>query len=336
MVGCLLLQSAVADSQGLHFSQFMQTPLLTNPANTGFIPDGDYRVGTNYRNQWASLTAFPYKTMSVFGDVQLLHNNEQTGWLGAGGLLLHDVAGIGVLTSTKVYGSLAYHQMINNGSLVSLGFNVGWANKRINTTDLTFPSQWNGQFFDGHQTTLAPVFEATNSSYLDLQTGVNYAYFPNSNTYLNVGFSALHLNRPWETFWSSQSGVDNRIATRYTVFLNGSFKVNNRLIVHPNLYFSKQTTAWEWVSGLAASYDASGTGDYVLSAGVYYRYGESLIPTLGLGVKDLLFNFSYDLTVSTLQNYNSRRGAFEFSLIKQGITGAYQGNRQQSLCPSFR
>ena len=40
-----------ASTQDLHFSQFMNSPLLTNPANTGFIPDGDYRLGVNYRNQ---------------------------------------------------------------------------------------------------------------------------------------------------------------------------------------------------------------------------------------------------------------------------------------------
>ena len=41
----------------------------------------------------------------------------ETGWLGLGGVILHDVAGSGNLTSTKLYGSVAYHQMINAGSL---------------------------------------------------------------------------------------------------------------------------------------------------------------------------------------------------------------------------
>ena len=31
-------------AQDLHFSQFFNNPLLTNPANTGFIPDADYRL----------------------------------------------------------------------------------------------------------------------------------------------------------------------------------------------------------------------------------------------------------------------------------------------------
>ena len=32
-------------AQDLHFSQFFNSPLTTNPANTGFIPDADYRIG---------------------------------------------------------------------------------------------------------------------------------------------------------------------------------------------------------------------------------------------------------------------------------------------------
>src|ERR671917_454749 len=54
-------------SQDLHFSQWFNSPLTTNPANTGFIPDADYRVGANYRNQWSSVMTVPYKTMSAYG-----------------------------------------------------------------------------------------------------------------------------------------------------------------------------------------------------------------------------------------------------------------------------
>jgi hypothetical protein len=57
--------------------------------------------------------------MSAFGDAQLMQNQDNTGWLGVGGVILRDVAGSGNLTSTKIYGSIAYHQMINAGSLVS-------------------------------------------------------------------------------------------------------------------------------------------------------------------------------------------------------------------------
>ncbi|HEY8915865.1 MAG TPA: type IX secretion system membrane protein PorP/SprF, partial [Chitinophaga sp.] len=56
VAGLVLLFAALqGTAQDLHFSQFFNSPLTTNPANTGFIPDGNYRVGINYRNQWASI-----------------------------------------------------------------------------------------------------------------------------------------------------------------------------------------------------------------------------------------------------------------------------------------
>src|SRR6476660_596977 len=82
-------------AQDLHFSQYFNSPLRVNPANTGFAPDVDYRVGLNYRNQWASITPNPYKTMNIWGDIQLFNNRFDNGWVGLGGSLLRDQAGSG-------------------------------------------------------------------------------------------------------------------------------------------------------------------------------------------------------------------------------------------------
>src|SRR6478672_2220111 len=126
-----LMFGMAAQAQDLHFSQFMNSPLLTNPANTGFIPDGDYRLVVNFRNQWSSIMTVPYKTMSAFGDAQIMKDRFENGWIGLGGVILKDVAGSGNLTSTKIYGSIAYHQMMGYSSLLSLGFNAGYASKQI-------------------------------------------------------------------------------------------------------------------------------------------------------------------------------------------------------------
>ena len=131
-------------------------------------------------------------------------NEAATGWLGLGGLILRDVAGSGNLTSTRVYGSIAYHQMVDEGSLVSLGFNVGWNNKSINVNNLKFPDQFDGQFFDSKLPT-AVAFDNNNINYLDIQVGGNYAYFPTNQVYLNAGFSVHHVNRPRESFFTAAS-----------------------------------------------------------------------------------------------------------------------------------
>jgi type IX secretion system PorP/SprF family membrane protein len=321
-------------AQDLHFSQFMNSPLTTNPANTGFIPDGDYRLGINYRNQWSTLMSVPYKTMSAFGDVQLMKDRFENGWIGAGGVILKDVAGSGNLTSTKVYGSVAYHQMLGYSSLLSLGFNVGYANKQINTANLKFPDQFDGKFFDSKLPT-SVMLSRNNIGYLDMQVGMNFAYFPTENVYVNAGYSAHHVNSPSESFFDN-SETDNHVPLRSIGFLNGSIKLNDQWIINPNAYFTTQAKSYEGVIGLNAHYNLSGDGENVLIAGMYYRYNESIIPLIGLGYKDFIFSFTYDATMTSLKTYNGSRGAFEFSLVRQGVFDKFNGNRRQTICPSFK
>ena len=330
---CGLVMVTTSHAQDLHFSQFFNSPLTTNPANTGFIPDGDYRLGVNFRNQWSSIMSVPYKTMSAFGDMQIMKDRFENGWLGLGAVILRDVAGSGNLTSTKIYGSLAYHQMLGYASLLSLGFNLGYANKQINVANLKFPDQFDGKFFDNKLPT-SVFLDNNNIGYFDMQVGMNYAYFPTENVYVNSGFSVHHVNRPRESFFDSDNNFDNRIPMRYIGFLNGSFKLNNQVILNPNIYYTRQATASELVAGVNAHYNLSGDGEYLLIGGAYYRWNESIIPMVGLGYKDYAFTFSYDVTTSSLSQYNSHRGAFEFSLIKQGSISP--GGQKVTPCPSFK
>jgi type IX secretion system PorP/SprF family membrane protein len=323
-------------AQDLHFSQWFNSPLTTNPANTGFIPDADYRLGANYRNQWSSVMEEPYKTMSIFGDAQVFRNRIQSGWLGLGGVIMHDVAGAGDLTTTEVYGSVAYHQMIAYSSLITLGFNTGWVNKRINSSALKFPDQFDGEFFDNTLPT-SVVINEPNVNYFDLQVGMNYAYFPNTKTYLNAGFSVQHINTPKESFFSvDPTGFSSQIPRRYIGFLNASFKTSDQVIINPMAYYTNQAGAAEAVAGFNIQYNLSGDGDNQLIAGLYYRVGDAIIPMIGFIYKNIHLMFSYDVTASSLSQYNGSRGAWEFSLIQDGLYSQYNGDQHQTMCPNFK
>jgi type IX secretion system PorP/SprF family membrane protein len=327
-------------AQDLHFSQWFNSPLTTNPANTGFIPDADYRLGANYRNQWSSIMSVPYKTMSIWGDAQVFRDRIESGWLGLGGVILRDVAGSGSLASTKVYGSVAYHQMLGEAHLLSVGFNVGWANKRINTTDLIFPDQFDGKFFDKTLPT-SVTFNTTAVNYFDMQVGLNYAFFPTENLYLNAGVSAHHINRPRESFFATDPTsfdsitFDTRISPRYTAFVNASIKMNDMVILNPMAYYTNQASSSELVAGGNIQYNLSGDGEIQLVGGVYYRPGDALIPMIGFSWKNVRLVFSYDATSSSLKQYNNSRGAFEFALINHGFYTDYNGDKRQSWCPTF-
>lgn len=328
--GLLLIKQGSA--QDLHFSQFFNNPLLTNPANTGFIPDADYRLGASYRNQYSNIMAQPYKTMSIFGDAQVFRNKLETGWLGLGAVILHDVAGSGSLTSTKAYASIAYHQELGLSSLLTAGFNVGWANKRIDQSKLTFPDQFDGKFFDGNQPT-SVVLENNNINYFDLQVGMNYAYFPTEDIYINAGYSIQHVNQPRESFFGDNG--NNKISMRHIAFLNGIFKVNENVIINPNIYYTNQASASELMLGLNGAYNLSEHGEKQIIAGLYYRYQDAVIPMIGLEVNNIRFTFSYDVTASSLKNFNHSFGASEFNLLKKGFYNEFNGDKKQVLCPVF-
>jgi type IX secretion system PorP/SprF family membrane protein len=334
LVICTSLLCFNAKGQDLHFSQFFNSPLTTNPANTGFTTSADYRIGAHFRNQWSSILATPYKTVSFFADAQVLRNQIENGWLGLGAFILSDEAGSGGLRSTKIYGSIAYHQMLGNNSLLSAGFNIGWANKRIDNSKLKFPDQFDGKFFDNTLPTSVALVN-NNVSYLDIQAGLNYAYYPTDDIYVNAGYSIHHANRPQETFFETDNDK-TKIPIRHIGFLNAVIKLNDRVIISPNAYYTNQAKASELVVGSIVNYNLSGDGgEKQLIAGVYYRAGDAIIPMIGFEIKNIRFTFSYDATTSTLNNFNNLRGAQEFNLLKNGFYSEANASSRQSLCPKF-
>mgnify|MGYP000851792909 FL=1 len=321
------------NSQDLHFSQYFNAPLLVNPANTGFNPDYDFRLGGNYRNQWASVSNFPYKTMSVWGDAQLFNNKFENSWIGVGGAFLKDEAGSGNLTSTRAYASIAYHQLLGLKSLLSGGFNLGFTQKRVDINKLYFNSQWNGKFFFFIFPSGEP-FASNTVNYFSLQAGINYSYFASDNVYLNTGISISNINRPSESFFATKT-ANNQVDSRYTFFANASIKLQDLWILNPNIYYSTIGSTNEVVLGLMAQRDLSAerNGSIQLLAGAYYRNNDALIPMIGFDVMNLKITFNYDATTSVLKNYNQTRGAYEVSIVKSGL---YKSRDKNIKCPTVR
>ena len=221
--------------------------------------------------------------------------------------------------------------MLGLSSLVSAGFNIGWANKHIDGSNLKYPDQFDGKFFDNNLPT-SVILTNNNVSYMDVQAGMNYAYFPQENVYINAGYSIHHVNQPKESFFDDNTsrGI---IPMRHIAFINAILKVHDRVIINPNAYFTTQAKASELVFGMNANYNLSEYGEKQLVAGMYYRLGDAVVPMLGLELGSLKFTFSYDVTTSGLNKYNGYRGASEFSIIKKGF---YPENvDRQSLCPHF-
>ncbi len=181
---------------------------------------------------------------------------------------------------------------------------------------LKFPDQFDGKFFDNPVTAVS--LTNTSVSYVDVQAGMNYAYFPQENVYINAGYSIHHVNRPKETFFDDQTNA-GRIPMRHIGFLNAILKVNERVIINPNAYFTTQAKATELVVGMNGNYNLTETGEKQFVAGLYYRLGDAIAPMVGFELNNIKFTFSYDATLSSLNKFNNYRGASEFSIVKKGF-----------------
>jgi len=327
---CLLL-SQNAKAQGIHFSQYYNAPMLTNPANTGLMSDNDYRVGVNYRNQWSSVPV-PYKTFSAYADFQALHADQLSNWLGFGVAFFNDKAGDGNLSLNRVVGNVAYHLQMGYSSMLSMGVSGTYAQRSVDFTKLTFDMQWDGFAFNG---TLPNGEQAgvAKTNYMEVGAGLNYAYFPNDNVYIKVGVGVDQINQPKESFY----GQNNQLGMRPTANVDATFKMGNSFILNPSMYFSTQSKAYELVYGTLAQVYVGGEGREAsqLIFGAFNRWNEAVIGTFGYEWGGMRIMMSYDFTISKLAPYNQSNGALEFGIVYKGLYTHGGSARKLYNCPRF-
>lgn len=325
------LNSSSLRAQGFHFSQYFNAPLYTNPANTGFIPESDYRIGAHHRTQGATGLSI-YKTNALYGDMQILRDKIAAGWVGIGGMILQDQAGAGRLRSTKISTSVAYHQMLGFSSLLSAGFGLAYAYKAISIDRLNFSDQWNGRFFESTIPSLGAQITVPNPAYFDLSAGINYAYFPNDNFYLHSGLSLQHVNRPRESFFNYAPDL-TRIAMRTTFFLDAMYKVDNRIILSPSIYYSEKSKTAEFLFGSHANLNVSGDGRHQLIVGLYSRIGDAVIPVAGYQWGKFKFSFTFDIPGTSRKAINQFNGTELY--LQYGGMYSVMSIKNHTMCPTF-
>lgn len=334
--GLLLISLLIAGSlsvvaQGLHFSQYNNAPLLLSPANTGLLPEDNYRAGVQYRNQWSQIPA-TYNTFSAFADFQLLYNEYHTNWLGLGIALFNDRAGAGDLSLTNIQASVAYHLQVGASNMLSIGLGIAYAQRSVDFSKLTFDAQWDGFSFDRNLAS-QENFSFQRTGYPDIAAGINYAFFPNENAYFRLGFSVLHINQPKESFYH----LENHIGMRPVASLDALFRLNNAWIAEISGYYTSQKKAREVVYGALFSCNVTPQEHQpnVLILGAYHRLDDAIIPTVGFEWNKIRFLGSMDITTSGLSPANKGNGAIEFSVLFRGLYHKTGKDISGYNCPRF-
>jgi type IX secretion system PorP/SprF family membrane protein len=305
----------ISFSQGIHFSQFFNAPILLNPANTAHLMEDDYRAGVQYRNQYQNIPV-PYNTVSAFTDYRLSIKNNENAWWGLGGAFWNDEAGASRLKMTKAQVNAAFHVLTDEKNMISFGTGVGYVFRSIDLSGLTFDSQWDEFSFNNDLPSNEKIISG-NINYLDLQAGMNFAHFNNEKIYYKIGASVLHLNQPKEAFL----GGTNRLGLRPIFDFDMSYKTSKNFMISPRAYYTYQKKASELLVGFMTNANLVSGGEVYRSdrnellTGLYMRVGDALIVMSGYRWKNTTFMLSYDHTISGLSAANKGVGAIEFSLI---------------------
>lgn len=327
--------SGIVNAQSIHFSQYYNAPALLNPANTGLMPDYDYRVGANYRNQWSTLPV-PFNTIAGYFDLKVGANRdgEHPNWLGLGGSIFSDKAGNGELSLTQFQGSMAYHLHLSPTSMLSFGGSAAYVQRSVNYDKLTFDQQWDGFEFNGRM----PNGEQNSlikTNFLTIAAGANLAFFPNEGVYIKLGTGIANVNSPVESFY----GGSNALGMRPIANLDVSFRAGENVIINPSAYYSTQKGATEIIGGTLARVNLGGDRNEVsnqLILGFYDRLNDAAIGVAGYQHGGLQIMANYDFTMSGLAPYNTAYGAMEFSLVWGGnYSNQNAGVRKMFACPRF-
>ena len=138
-----VLMSLDSLSQDPHFSQYCETPLFLNPANTGL--KNNTRAIINYRNQWAAVST-PYQTTALSYDMSLTKDNLANAWVGLGTNIYYDWAGDGNLSLTQGNLNLSGVIRLDAENKLSAGLMGGYGQRSLDYNEFRWQAQYNGTY----------------------------------------------------------------------------------------------------------------------------------------------------------------------------------------------
>jgi type IX secretion system PorP/SprF family membrane protein len=326
----ILTLAAQLRAQDPHFSQFFSSPMTLNPAFTGKF-NGTVRTAANYRNQWPTINrAYVTGTASIDFPILARHIPTTDTW-GIGFMGYSDKSADAAVSFNYFSLSTAYHKGLDEDGYHQLGagFQATYSNMLINTSKLKFEDQLTPFGFTG---VTGEVFNNSTlkSSYLDVNAGILYTASSTDKNNVYAGVSLYHINRPKQHF----TGVNYELYPRATLHAGGYFPVGDLTTLHLSGMFSTQAGAHETLLGgalqfVAGNPDAEKPTSFY--GGAWLRFGDALIPYIGLEFGDLRVGTSYDINVSSLKTASQSRGGIEISIIY--IKHAAEGKGVP--CPKF-
>jgi type IX secretion system PorP/SprF family membrane protein len=312
----LLILSFNAQSQDPQFTQFYANPIYLNPAFAG--SHGCPRFAVNYRNEWPSLSG-NYVTYSVSYDHYFKNIKS-----GIGVIATHDQQGQGTIYTSSLGLVYSYHLKVNRKFSLMFGAKAAMTNKYLDWDKLTFGDMIDPRRGFIYQTGDVPRGPESGRFFFDASAGmVGYS----KNFFFGVAVN--HLNMPDESMIEGES----RLPMRFTGHVGAEIKLgknsqyNNVTSIMPNVIYQYQNGFQELSLGTYVKYG-------VFNVGAWYRNRDAFILSIGINTGNFKIGYSYDVTVSKLNNGVSG-GSHEISLGLNLNCKDKPSSFRTISCPSF-
>lgn len=306
--GACLLYASVA-AQDLHFSLVDFVPLWVNPALTGAY-EGTARVGGLYRDQ--NITAGnsrAYQTPTLFVDAPLLMLGKKA-WLGVGGAVVQDAAGLARLNTTSAGASASYHRILaesrrgGSRTVLSVGLQGGVLARSADLSgdDLILAEEQEAALGGGGLGIgggLERQGDDFSSSGFDLGFGASLARRLDAERTLRFGASVRHLVAP------DYALVGDDANRPTTVSVQGAYAqlIGEELLVEPQAFV--QTTGGGFVAAQVQAMAGRYFGEdkeRLLKVGLGVRLPARFVyPMVGFEVGDLKLAAAFDISANQLQ-----------------------------------
>lgn len=293
LITVIMLTSFDAIAQDPTFTQFYANPLYLNPAFAG--SNGCPRFAMNYRNQWPSLTG-NFVTYSASYDQYFKSING-----GFGAMLMHDQQGKASIQTSTLALFYSYHLKVNRKFTMLFGARAAWMQKFLDWDKLTFGDMIDPRRGFIYQTGDVP--RGGSRGFFDASAG-----FVGFSKKFFFGFAAHHLNRPNESMIIGNSQLPIKLTAHIgaDIPLGGKSRYQNVTSVMPNIIYQYQNGFMELNLGTYIKY-----GNF--QAGFWFRNRDAFILALGINTGNFKLGYSYDVTVSKLNNGVSG-GSHEISM----------------------
>ncbi len=332
-------------AQDIHFSQFAMSPLLLNPALSGFS-NGDIRGYANFRTQWNTIAGGnAYRTLAGGVDMAVGKATRYSSFAGIGVSFFSDQSGVAGFQTNRVDITAAYHIILNkrrNMSL-SIGLQGAFNTRGFDPSKATYDFNYD-QSTGGINNTQRETFTRTKVYYGDVGAGAFYSATLKSGTDVYLGASFSHMNQPQISFFSGSTtnGLFNeKLYMKFTAHGGATVVLNPKLWIIPNFFVMLQGPASQYNAGAMLKIQI---GNKVLTRNFLYLgaqlrianaiadapMADAFILHCRFDYKNFTLGLSYDVNVSKLAVSTSTFGAPEIGLMY--VVNTKHRNRQ-GYCP---